>query len=129
MYFTFLFFQIICQACSSNKHGLDYMKNQPARVCDLCFKELQKHSKLCRGLFLIFLYSCVCLKLRFRACCFQVMKQFSLVELALAQPVEDQNRIPQRECIPLYVWKASFSLELVEALLGDHLRTLSCRKA
>ncbi|XP_015270129.1 PREDICTED: FYVE, RhoGEF and PH domain-containing protein 6 [Gekko japonicus] len=39
--------KIICQACSSNKHGLDYMKNQPARVCDLCFKELQKHSKLC----------------------------------------------------------------------------------
>nr|XP_056703255.1 FYVE, RhoGEF and PH domain-containing protein 6 [Euleptes europaea] len=39
--------KIICQACSSNKHGLDYMKNHPARVCDLCFKELQKHSKLC----------------------------------------------------------------------------------
>nr|XP_006118361.1 FYVE, RhoGEF and PH domain-containing protein 6 isoform X1 [Pelodiscus sinensis] len=34
--------KIICQACSTNKHGLDYMKNQPARVCDHCFKELQK---------------------------------------------------------------------------------------
>ncbi|XP_054844197.1 FYVE, RhoGEF and PH domain-containing protein 6 isoform X2 [Eublepharis macularius] len=39
--------KIICQACSSNKHGLDYMKNQPARVCDHCFKELQKHNNLC----------------------------------------------------------------------------------
>ncbi|KAJ7410813.1 hypothetical protein BTVI_52287 [Pitangus sulphuratus] len=27
----FICFQIVCQACSSNKHGLDYMKNQPAR--------------------------------------------------------------------------------------------------
>uniref|UniRef100_A0A8C8SWY2 FYVE, RhoGEF and PH domain containing 6 n=1 Tax=Pelusios castaneus TaxID=367368 RepID=A0A8C8SWY2_9SAUR len=34
--------KIICQACSTNKHGLDYMKNQPARVCDHCFRELQK---------------------------------------------------------------------------------------
>ncbi|KAJ6656376.1 hypothetical protein lerEdw1_003879 [Lerista edwardsae] len=39
--------KIICQACSSNKHGLDYMKNQPARVCDHCFKELQKQDNLC----------------------------------------------------------------------------------
>lgn len=38
-------FQIVCQACSSNKHGLDYMKNQPARVCDHCFRELQKQGK------------------------------------------------------------------------------------
>ncbi|XP_053108019.1 FYVE, RhoGEF and PH domain-containing protein 6 isoform X2 [Hemicordylus capensis] len=39
--------KVICQACSSNKHGLDYMKNQPARVCDHCFKELQKQDTLC----------------------------------------------------------------------------------
>nr|XP_020671363.1 FYVE, RhoGEF and PH domain-containing protein 6 [Pogona vitticeps] len=39
--------KIICQACSSNKHKLDYMKNNPARVCDLCFKELQKQDNLC----------------------------------------------------------------------------------
>ncbi|KAJ7329920.1 hypothetical protein JRQ81_016094 [Phrynocephalus forsythii] len=39
--------KVICQACSSNKHGLDYMKNHPARVCDLCFKELQKQDHLC----------------------------------------------------------------------------------
>lgn len=39
---AFICFQIVCQACSSNKHGLDYMKNQPARVCDHCFRELQK---------------------------------------------------------------------------------------
>ncbi|KAH0616756.1 hypothetical protein JD844_028127 [Phrynosoma platyrhinos] len=39
--------KIICQACSSNKHGLDYMKNHPARVCDHCFKELQKQDHLC----------------------------------------------------------------------------------
>ncbi|KFP71696.1 FYVE, RhoGEF and PH domain-containing protein 6, partial [Acanthisitta chloris] len=39
--------KIVCQACSSNKHGLDYMKNQPARVCDHCFRELQKHDNQC----------------------------------------------------------------------------------
>ncbi|XP_039214056.1 FYVE, RhoGEF and PH domain-containing protein 6 isoform X1 [Crotalus tigris] len=38
--------KIICQACSSNKHGLDYMKNHPARVCDHCFKELQKQDNM-----------------------------------------------------------------------------------
>ncbi|XP_062989827.1 FYVE, RhoGEF and PH domain-containing protein 6 [Elgaria multicarinata webbii] len=39
--------KIICQACSSNKHALDYMKNHPARVCDYCFKELQKQDNPC----------------------------------------------------------------------------------
>ncbi|NWR48603.1 FGD6 protein, partial [Regulus satrapa] len=39
--------KIVCQACSSNKHGLDYMKNQPARVCDHCFRELQKQDNRC----------------------------------------------------------------------------------
>ncbi|XP_059537938.1 FYVE, RhoGEF and PH domain-containing protein 6 isoform X2 [Myotis daubentonii] len=34
--------EIVCQACSSNKCGLDYLKNQPARVCEHCFQELQK---------------------------------------------------------------------------------------
>ncbi|XP_004675862.1 PREDICTED: FYVE, RhoGEF and PH domain-containing protein 6 [Condylura cristata] len=34
--------KIVCQACSSNKYGLDYLKNQPARVCELCYQELQK---------------------------------------------------------------------------------------
>lgn len=34
--------KIVCQACSSNKCGLDYLKGQPARVCELCFQELQK---------------------------------------------------------------------------------------
>ncbi|XP_044535099.1 FYVE, RhoGEF and PH domain-containing protein 6 [Gracilinanus agilis] len=34
--------EIVCQACSSNKYGLDYLKNQPARVCEHCFRELQK---------------------------------------------------------------------------------------
>ncbi|NXX49877.1 FGD6 protein, partial [Tricholaema leucomelas] len=34
--------KIVCQACSSNKHGLDYLKHQPARVCDHCFRQLQK---------------------------------------------------------------------------------------
>nr|XP_008109059.1 PREDICTED: FYVE, RhoGEF and PH domain-containing protein 6 [Anolis carolinensis] len=39
--------KVICQACSSNKHRLDYMKNHPARVCDHCFKELQKQDHFC----------------------------------------------------------------------------------
>ncbi|XP_013853517.2 FYVE, RhoGEF and PH domain-containing protein 6 isoform X3 [Sus scrofa] len=34
--------KIVCQACSSNKYGLDYLKNQPARVCEHCYQELQK---------------------------------------------------------------------------------------
>ncbi|XP_042637624.1 FYVE, RhoGEF and PH domain-containing protein 6 [Orycteropus afer afer] len=34
--------KIVCQACSSNKCGLDYLKNRPARVCEHCFQELQK---------------------------------------------------------------------------------------
>uniref|UniRef100_A0A4W3J1F7 FYVE, RhoGEF and PH domain containing 6 n=1 Tax=Callorhinchus milii TaxID=7868 RepID=A0A4W3J1F7_CALMI len=34
--------KIVCQACSSNKFSLDYLKNRPARVCDYCFTELQK---------------------------------------------------------------------------------------
>ncbi|XP_029457455.1 FYVE, RhoGEF and PH domain-containing protein 6 isoform X2 [Rhinatrema bivittatum] len=38
--------KIVCQACSSNKHNLEYLKNQPARVCDHCFGELQKQGGL-----------------------------------------------------------------------------------
>uniref|UniRef100_A0A8C4X721 FYVE, RhoGEF and PH domain containing 6 n=1 Tax=Erpetoichthys calabaricus TaxID=27687 RepID=A0A8C4X721_ERPCA len=34
--------KIVCQACSSNKHALEYLKNRPARVCDHCYRELQK---------------------------------------------------------------------------------------
>ncbi|XP_010627525.1 FYVE, RhoGEF and PH domain-containing protein 6 [Fukomys damarensis] len=34
--------KVVCQTCSSNKYGLDYLKNQPARVCEHCFQELQK---------------------------------------------------------------------------------------
>ncbi|XP_062928331.1 FYVE, RhoGEF and PH domain-containing protein 6 [Mobula hypostoma] len=34
--------KIVCQACSSNKFNLDYLKKRPARVCDYCFSELQK---------------------------------------------------------------------------------------
>ncbi|KAM8973268.1 FYVE, RhoGEF and PH domain-containing protein 6 isoform 2-T2 [Pelodytes ibericus] len=38
--------KIICQACSTNKHSLEYMKNHLARVCDHCFHELQKQDSL-----------------------------------------------------------------------------------
>ncbi|XP_075065514.1 FYVE, RhoGEF and PH domain-containing protein 6 isoform X2 [Mixophyes fleayi] len=34
--------KIVCQACSTNKHSLEYLKNHLARVCDHCFQELQK---------------------------------------------------------------------------------------
>ncbi|XP_038612207.1 FYVE, RhoGEF and PH domain-containing protein 6 [Tachyglossus aculeatus] len=37
--------KIVCQACSSNKYGLDYLKNQPARVCERCFEQLQKQDR------------------------------------------------------------------------------------
>ncbi|KAM9311669.1 FYVE, RhoGEF and PH domain-containing protein 6 [Gastrophryne carolinensis] len=34
--------KIICQACSTNKYSLEYLKNHLARVCDHCYQELQK---------------------------------------------------------------------------------------
>ncbi|XP_051808572.1 FYVE, RhoGEF and PH domain-containing protein 6-like isoform X2 [Acanthochromis polyacanthus] len=34
--------KVVCQSCSSNKHCLEYLKNQPARVCDQCFLVLQE---------------------------------------------------------------------------------------
>ncbi|XP_028286422.1 FYVE, RhoGEF and PH domain-containing protein 6-like isoform X2 [Parambassis ranga] len=34
--------KVVCQSCSSNKHGLEYLKNQLARVCDQCFIVLQQ---------------------------------------------------------------------------------------
>ncbi|XP_073693910.1 FYVE, RhoGEF and PH domain-containing protein 6 [Garra rufa] len=33
--------KVVCQACSSNKYYLEYLKNQLARVCDHCFIKLQ----------------------------------------------------------------------------------------
>ncbi|KAJ3596659.1 hypothetical protein NHX12_003063 [Muraenolepis orangiensis] len=36
--------KVVCQACSSNKHCLEYLKNQLARVCDQCFLVLQQQS-------------------------------------------------------------------------------------
>uniref|UniRef100_UPI0037E979A2 FYVE, RhoGEF and PH domain-containing protein 6-like isoform X2 n=1 Tax=Semicossyphus pulcher TaxID=241346 RepID=UPI0037E979A2 len=34
--------KVVCQSCSSNKHCLEYLKNQLARVCDQCFLDLQQ---------------------------------------------------------------------------------------
>ncbi|XP_059391957.1 FYVE, RhoGEF and PH domain-containing protein 6-like [Carassius carassius] len=36
--------KVVCQACSTNKHPLKYLKNNLARVCDLCFSTLQQNS-------------------------------------------------------------------------------------
>ncbi|XP_053361993.1 FYVE, RhoGEF and PH domain-containing protein 6-like isoform X2 [Clarias gariepinus] len=36
--------RVVCQACSVNKHPLEYLKNRPARVCDQCFEILQNNS-------------------------------------------------------------------------------------
>ncbi|XP_077399531.1 FYVE, RhoGEF and PH domain-containing protein 6-like isoform X2 [Vanacampus margaritifer] len=36
--------KVVCQACSANKYYLEYLKNQPARVCDHCFAKLQESS-------------------------------------------------------------------------------------
>lgn len=33
--------KVVCQACSSNKFYLEYLKNQLARVCDHCYIKLQ----------------------------------------------------------------------------------------
>ncbi|XP_055045839.2 FYVE, RhoGEF and PH domain-containing protein 6 isoform X2 [Misgurnus anguillicaudatus] len=33
--------RVVCQACSSNKFYLEYLKNQLARVCDHCYIKLQ----------------------------------------------------------------------------------------
>lgn len=40
--------QVVCQACSANKYYLEYLKNQPARVCDHCFAKLQENSESTR---------------------------------------------------------------------------------
>ncbi|XP_073429319.1 FYVE, RhoGEF and PH domain-containing protein 6 isoform X3 [Dendrobates tinctorius] len=37
--------KIVCQACSTNKYSLEYLKNHLARVCDHCFQELQKQDR------------------------------------------------------------------------------------
>uniref|UniRef100_A0A8C5GF43 FYVE, RhoGEF and PH domain-containing protein 6-like n=1 Tax=Gouania willdenowi TaxID=441366 RepID=A0A8C5GF43_GOUWI len=34
--------KVVCHTCSTNKHSLEYLKNQEARVCDHCFPTLQK---------------------------------------------------------------------------------------
>ncbi|TNN42431.1 FYVE, RhoGEF and PH domain-containing protein 6 [Liparis tanakae] len=39
--------RVVCQACSANKFYLEYLKNQPARVCDHCFVKLQENSDRC----------------------------------------------------------------------------------
>lgn len=45
MYVVFFFWQVVCQACSSNKYYLEYLKNQLARVCDQCYIKLQQKDK------------------------------------------------------------------------------------
>ncbi|KAJ8245318.1 hypothetical protein GJAV_G00269500 [Gymnothorax javanicus] len=36
--------KVVCQACSTHKHYLEYLKNQAARVCDHCFLKLEHRS-------------------------------------------------------------------------------------
>ncbi|XP_066505097.1 FYVE, RhoGEF and PH domain-containing protein 6-like isoform X2 [Hoplias malabaricus] len=36
--------KVVCQDCSTNKYPLEYLKNQPARVCDQCFEVLHNNS-------------------------------------------------------------------------------------
>ncbi|XP_076028156.1 FYVE, RhoGEF and PH domain-containing protein 6-like [Genypterus blacodes] len=36
--------KVVCQSCSSNKHCLEYLKNQLARVCDQCFNVFQQQT-------------------------------------------------------------------------------------
>ncbi|OCT88858.1 FYVE, RhoGEF and PH domain-containing protein 6 isoform X1 [Xenopus laevis] len=38
--------KIICQACSTNKYSLEYLKNHLARVCDRCFQVLEMQESL-----------------------------------------------------------------------------------
>uniref|UniRef100_A0A3B4BKI7 Uncharacterized protein n=1 Tax=Periophthalmus magnuspinnatus TaxID=409849 RepID=A0A3B4BKI7_9GOBI len=38
--------KVVCQACSTNKYYLEYLKNQPARVCDQCFAILQENTSI-----------------------------------------------------------------------------------
>lgn len=39
--------KVVCQTCSTHKYYLEYLKNQPARVCDQCFAILQENSDRC----------------------------------------------------------------------------------
>uniref|UniRef100_W5L2W5 FYVE, RhoGEF and PH domain-containing protein 6-like n=1 Tax=Astyanax mexicanus TaxID=7994 RepID=W5L2W5_ASTMX len=36
--------KVVCQACSTNKYPLEYLKYHPERVCDQCFETLQHNS-------------------------------------------------------------------------------------
>ncbi|KAI4891345.1 hypothetical protein NFI96_015733, partial [Prochilodus magdalenae] len=36
--------KVVCQACSTHRYPLEYLKNRPARVCDQCFESLQQSS-------------------------------------------------------------------------------------
>ncbi|XP_026166656.1 FYVE, RhoGEF and PH domain-containing protein 6-like [Mastacembelus armatus] len=38
--------KVVCQACSSNKYCLEYLKMQLARVCDQCFSVLQQKNEI-----------------------------------------------------------------------------------
>ncbi|XP_014885674.1 FYVE, RhoGEF and PH domain-containing protein 6-like [Poecilia latipinna] len=38
--------KVVCQACSSNKHCLAYLKKQSARVCDQCFDVLEHKNEI-----------------------------------------------------------------------------------
>uniref|UniRef100_A0A671XZK4 FYVE, RhoGEF and PH domain containing 6 n=1 Tax=Sparus aurata TaxID=8175 RepID=A0A671XZK4_SPAAU len=41
--------KVVCQSCSSNKHQLEYLKNQLARVCDQCVLVLQQQKTVSPG--------------------------------------------------------------------------------
>ncbi|KAL7885616.1 hypothetical protein AOLI_G00059110 [Acnodon oligacanthus] len=41
--------KVVCQACSTHKYPLEYLKNRPARVCDQCFEILQHNSSAGNG--------------------------------------------------------------------------------
>uniref|UniRef100_A0AAR2JEL1 FYVE, RhoGEF and PH domain containing 6 n=1 Tax=Pygocentrus nattereri TaxID=42514 RepID=A0AAR2JEL1_PYGNA len=47
--------KVVCQACSSNKYYLEYLKNQLARVCDHCYGKLQQKDK---GFTILSLFVC-----------------------------------------------------------------------
>uniref|UniRef100_A0A3B5M6B0 FYVE, RhoGEF and PH domain containing 6 n=1 Tax=Xiphophorus couchianus TaxID=32473 RepID=A0A3B5M6B0_9TELE len=77
---------VVCQACSTNKYYLEYLKNQPARVCDHCFAKLQENSEFFhnnqqlekRDVCFLCGYTWLILEMNFSSICLFSRQKFSL---------------------------------------------------
>lgn len=107
----------MCQSCSSNKHRLEYLKNELARVCDQCFNILEQKSK---SIFLLTLFAIwqhtsvlhtawwfsslyIRQRILYILCIFTVLNH-SMLDISV-----DQMRGPQQKLFPLETEQPSLS--------------------